>query len=90
SGSGDGTVRIWDSKTGAALGQPMTGHTGSVSSVIFSPDGKRIACMDNTTDPALALHPGHHSHLQDGWVIDSLAHRIIWVPPWLRDDFCLP
>ncbi|KAJ7690517.1 WD40-repeat-containing domain protein [Mycena rosella] len=88
SGSHDSTVRIWDSGTGAALGQPLMGHTDPVASVAFSPDGKLIS--HNSSDPPLALHPGHHSHLQDGWVIDSLAHRIIWIPPWLLDDFCLP
>jgi WD40 repeat protein len=39
SGSGDGTVRLWDAVTGAAL-QTLEGHSGSVTSVAFSPDGK--------------------------------------------------
>ncbi|KAJ7812716.1 hypothetical protein B0H14DRAFT_2164634, partial [Mycena olivaceomarginata] len=26
----------------------------------------------------------------DGWVIDSHSSRLIWVPAWLRDHFCLP
>ncbi|KAJ6530579.1 WD40-repeat-containing domain protein [Mycena capillaripes] len=43
SGSDDDTVRIWDSETGAPLGEPLTGHTNSVLSVAFSPDGRRIA-----------------------------------------------
>ena len=38
SGSDDHTVKIWDVKTGNNL-MTLTGHTDSVSSVNFSPDG---------------------------------------------------
>ena len=36
SGSWDSTLRIWDADTGH---QPLTGHTGAVYGVAFSPDG---------------------------------------------------
>jgi WD40 repeat protein len=39
---GDKTVRLWDATTGKPIGQPFTGHTKEVSSVGFSPDGKKI------------------------------------------------
>jgi WD40 repeat protein len=35
-------VRLWDASTGHPIGQPITGHTTIVSSVAFSPNGKRI------------------------------------------------
>ena len=41
--AGDSTVRVWDADTGQPIGQPLTGHTGRVTSVAFSPDGQRIA-----------------------------------------------
>jgi WD40 repeat protein len=39
----DGTVRVWDSTTGKAVGSPIKGHTDAVSAVAFTPDGQRIA-----------------------------------------------
>ncbi len=46
-GGGDKTVRLWDVATGA-LKHTLTGHTGGVNSVAFSPDGKTIASGDGT------------------------------------------
>ena len=42
SGSYDRTIRIWDAKTGAAVGNPLEGHTSGVLSVAYSPDGHHI------------------------------------------------
>ena len=41
-GTGDYALRLWDADTGQPIGQPLTGHTRSVKSVAFSPDGRRI------------------------------------------------
>ena len=37
----DNTVKVWDADTGTEI-LTLKGHTGQVSSVAFSPDGKRI------------------------------------------------
>ena len=42
SGSSDKTVRLWDAKTGKAMGEPWQGHSDYVLSVAFSPDGKQV------------------------------------------------
>jgi WD40 repeat protein len=41
-GSDDKTIRIWDAETGAAVGEPLKGHTLGVWSVAYSPDGRHI------------------------------------------------
>jgi WD40 repeat protein/CHAT domain-containing protein len=42
SGSGDGTIKLWDGKTGI-LRHTLMGHSGGVTSVSFSPNGKTLA-----------------------------------------------
>ena len=42
SASADGTIRLWDSATGAAR-RTLEGHSDWVMAVAFSPDGKLVA-----------------------------------------------
>jgi WD40 repeat protein len=48
----DNTARVWDAETGQEKAI-LTGHTGSVRSVAFSPDGKRI--LTNSADGTARL-----------------------------------
>ena len=57
SAGGDGTVRVWDAKSGKGIGEPLRGHQAEVWSAAFSGDGSRIvsAGEDGTVrlwDPA--------------------------------------
>jgi WD40 repeat protein/DNA-binding SARP family transcriptional activator len=40
-GAGDGTVRVWDTTTGAEL-MSLHGHSGVVGMLSFSPDGRKL------------------------------------------------
>ena len=42
SASYDSTMRLWDAVTRACV-KTLEGHRGSVNSVCFSPDGRRVA-----------------------------------------------
>jgi WD40 repeat protein len=43
--SKDGTVKVWDAITGQDL-LTLRGHSNSVNSLAFSPDGRRLASSD--------------------------------------------
>jgi WD40 repeat protein len=41
------SVRLWDVATGLTIGEPLI-HSGTVATLCFSPDGKRLATLDDS------------------------------------------
>jgi WD40 repeat protein len=73
SASDDHTLRLWDAKTGAQIGDALEGHTGWVISVVFSPDGRHIvsASYDHTLplwDAETGAQIGDPLEGHTGWV----------------------
>jgi WD40 repeat protein len=50
-GSGDRTVRVWDLATGKEQLRVATTESAEITHVVFSPDGKRLACAGNGPGP---------------------------------------
>ncbi|MGA8448412.1 MAG: hypothetical protein WB766_24975 [Roseiarcus sp.] len=70
-GSSDGTARLWDAATGAAI-ETLTGHNLLINAVAFSPDGKQLltGSFDNTarlwdlaTGETVATLVGHKDYV---------------------------
>ena len=69
----DRTVRLWDVRTRRPLGQPLIGHTQSITSLAFSPDGQHArdrrarqdrAALGRAQPPAARRPLGHAQRLR--------------------------
>ena len=56
-GSADGKIHVFDADTGAAIGPPLSGHTGEVNIVTYSRDGTRIISGGDNTIHVWAAEP---------------------------------
>jgi WD40 repeat protein len=92
SGSADGTIGLWDAKTGRML-TTLSGHGGAVSAIAFAPDGKTLVSGSNdatvmfwdiATGQAPATLSGHTAKVKclafspDGaWLASGSADKTI-------------
>ena len=104
SGSYDRTVRLWDAATGAAL-QTLEGHSGWVTSVAFSPDGRQVVSgsydktvrlWDAATGAALQTLEGHSKSVSsvaftpDGKLLPTLHVFNYWLAEGTTNFLWLP
>ncbi|CUA67975.1 putative WD repeat-containing protein alr3466 [Nostoc sp, PCC 7120] [Rhizoctonia solani] len=60
SGSRDGTIWLWDTKTGQSIGGPFAKHTSAINSTTFFPDGKYlITGSDDKSIQVWSLDPSY-------------------------------
>ncbi|KAG2078465.1 hypothetical protein BDR04DRAFT_963546, partial [Suillus decipiens] len=94
------TVRLWDAATGQPVGEPLRGHTNSVASVSFSPDGNRIVSGSEDETVRLwdaAMRPPSQQcavsffmNVDSGWVVGPQRQLLFWSPPASRQPFYGP
>ncbi|KAK7015389.1 WD40 repeat-like protein [Favolaschia claudopus] len=98
-GSFDCTVCVCDSRTGVVIAGPFEGHSDWVNTVAFSPDGiyvvsgshdGTVRIWDSQAVTSSDISCGLHPRFLGGWIMNSASDLIFWVPPWLRDQICLP
>ena len=56
-GGSDKKIHVFDADTGAAVGPPLSGHTGPVNLVVYSGDGTRIISAGDHTIHVWAAEP---------------------------------
>ena len=75
----DRTLRLWDADSGEQIGEPMAGHSATITGVVFSPDGHRI--VSGSTDGSLRVWDVESGH-QIGEPLtvptDSDARTSVW------------
>jgi hypothetical protein len=85
SGSSGGTVKLWDTATGA-LQQTPEGHSDLVHAVAFSPDGKIVA--SSSVDGTVKLWDTATGALQQTLIVDAVIRGLSFSKsgPYLETD----
>jgi len=93
---------VWNATTGETAAGPFTGHTSSVNSVGFSPDGQRIVSgsSDRTirvwnatagkTETLRYVDFADNFINDEGWICGSKGELLVWIPPIHRANLHRP
>jgi WD40 repeat protein len=68
-GASDGTIRIWRERDGAPV-HTLTGHTGAIDALAFSPDGTQLASGGADSTARLWTSRGTLAHTLTGHTFD--------------------
>jgi WD40 repeat protein len=80
SGSMDGTIRVWNSASGAEI-LKMQGQKDGILSSVFSPDGRRIVSGSyDETVCVCAYRMGRVGKVLSGWKSQPLYETLSWDP----------
>jgi WD40 repeat protein/tRNA A-37 threonylcarbamoyl transferase component Bud32 len=79
SGGVRGFVQLWDVATGKPVGQPLFHEGGNVDALAFSPDGKRLATVDNPPRKVRVWDLASGAWIGPGWVAQH-ADKLAFFP----------
>ena len=87
------TARVWDAITGNPLFPPFSGHTHSLSSVCFFPNGRHFAT--GSDDETIRIwtsgdipNDTNWKLRDDNWVVGENGELMMWIPYNLRRHLC--
>jgi WD40 repeat protein len=94
---------VWNATSGETVAGPLAGHTDSVWSVAFSPDGQHIVSgSDDWTIRVSNITMGKTETTNDvdftdrsaiddeGWICGSKGELLIWIPSVHRESLHRP
>ena len=86
-------ICVWNTKTGEAIGRPLSFPIFSISGIAYSPTGSHVALCIHTNIYIIAIRDWEHTWNQncqrmdekDGWVKENGKLRL-WVPEAYRHN----
>src|SRR5262249_28584563 len=81
SGSSDGTVRLWNARSGAPRGEPLDDHSGSVESVASGVINGEPVVVSGSSNGTIRLWDPYGERPTTTINLGSKIHCIVLLPP---------